>query len=159
MKIKSIAVILLCLSLAGCVESNFLLAEDSRLPKWMQLPAGYKRADVTVSLFLYSGSSSRLIMRGPAPKRKLLLSTLATVNRHEVTLQEAKRRGDRYDFSPAYYSATFKGVNDIIKFPCRGPVFWMADTVDVKISTFSPNCPNVDASRIYDLIGSPNPWW
>ena len=38
----------------GCVESQFTLAPDSRIPKWFSLPPGYARGDVTVKLTYYT---------------------------------------------------------------------------------------------------------
>jgi len=39
--------------LSGCAESNFNLAEDSRVPVWFKLPDGTTRADVRLSATYY----------------------------------------------------------------------------------------------------------
>ena len=130
-----------------CVESNFLLAEDSRIPKWVKLPEGYSRTDVTVSLFLHTIGKATLIVRGPAPDRKTLLKLKINADWHEATIKEKNRRGN-YLFRPHYYLATYNGVNDIIEFPCKGPVFWMTDSIDKNTTTDEPECPPID----YKLI-------
>jgi hypothetical protein len=135
----------------GCVESNFLLAEDSRLPKWVKLPDGYTRADVNVSLFLHLHPFARIIVREKGHNQKKLIDVLVKAGWHEATQQEESRRGT-LEFSPHYYYISYKGVNDIIKFPCKGPVFWMVDSIDTKTSSTRPECPSID----WKLIG--NPW-
>jgi hypothetical protein len=135
----------------GCIESNFLLNDESRLPKFILLPNGITRNDVTVSLFLYTAGDARFVVRGPAPERKILLNIVAKADWHETTLMEEKRRGT-YDFSPHYYKVVFNGVDDIIKFPCKGPVYWMSDNTNDSIISPEPECPPVN----WELIGRPS---
>jgi hypothetical protein len=150
-----IFVVILCsmwlLFTRACVESNFLLSQDSRLPKWVKLPNGYTRQDVTASLFLYTGPFARFIMRGPAPDRKKLMDVLITANWHPATIEELKKCHN-CDLSPQYYSASYKGITDLIEFRCKGPLFWIADKLNTAVSTTSSECPDID----YRLIG--NPW-
>lgn len=42
-----------CNPARGCIESNFELAPESRLPTWLQLPPGISRQDVSLSLYYY----------------------------------------------------------------------------------------------------------
>ena len=55
-----ICVLAACSPIRGCVESNFELAPESRLPKWVQVPASAKRADVSVELEYYVPPSQRI---------------------------------------------------------------------------------------------------
>jgi hypothetical protein len=41
------------LALAGCAESSFVLAPDSRLPAWFEIPAGRTRGELTVTMDYY----------------------------------------------------------------------------------------------------------
>jgi hypothetical protein len=53
-KALGIALIITCLFMAACMpESTFQLADDSRLPKWIQLPAGQSRSDIAVEMSYY----------------------------------------------------------------------------------------------------------
>jgi hypothetical protein len=59
---------LYALAIKGCEyfpESSFQLADDSRLPRWITLPPGLTRADVSVTLNLYSalGPDAKFILR------------------------------------------------------------------------------------------------
>jgi len=152
--ICSIFLSCLILSITGCVESDFLLAEDSRLPKFINLPEGYARADVTVSLFLFTVGKARMVVRGPSPERKILLNIKVKADWHQVTLAEEKRRGSLF-FSPHYYFSSYEGIEDIIEFSCSGPVFRMADRINTNTITSNdePDCPEI----AWDIIGSP--WW
>jgi len=145
-----VCVLCACNPIYGFVESNFLLAKESRLPVWISLPEGYVRDDVTVSLFLYTFNKAKFIVRGPGTERKILVNIVAKANWHNVTKEEVKRRGN-YNFSPQYYSVIYQGVEDIISFPCKGPIFLMVDNAEKNFSSIQPECPSVDL----DLIGNP----
>ncbi len=49
-----VALFTACNPMRGCAASEFELAPDSRLPRWMQRPSGYQRADVTVRIAFYT---------------------------------------------------------------------------------------------------------
>ena len=147
----SASLICSCNPLLGGVESNFLLAKDSRLPKWIELPEGYLRDDVTVSLFLYTFKKARFVVRNRAPSRDVLVNIITKSKWHKLTKEEAKRRGN-YNFSPQYYSVTYQDIEDIISFPCKGAVFWMVNEAKESYSAQQPVCPPVDLEEIG------NPW-
>jgi hypothetical protein len=46
--------IVACSPIRGCVESEFNLAPDSRLPKWFSLSGGFSRDQVSVRLTYYT---------------------------------------------------------------------------------------------------------
>ena len=52
-------------------ESSFELAPESRLPRWITLPPGYARADVSVTLNIYSipGLDARFILKDRQGKK------------------------------------------------------------------------------------------
>lgn len=41
-------------AVSGCLESSFRIASESRLPKWVTLPAGVERADVSLTVSYYT---------------------------------------------------------------------------------------------------------
>ena len=61
---------IVCFTNMGCeflAESTFKLADESRLPKWVTLPPGLTRADVSLTISYYSmpwGGSARFILQG-----------------------------------------------------------------------------------------------
>lgn len=136
-----------CNPIDGFVESNFLLANDSRLPVWLKIPDGYTRDDVTVSLFLYSSNKARFVMRGPKPEKGVLINIVTNADWHEITKEVVKRQGN-YNFSPQYYSVTYQSITDIVSFPCKGAVFWMVNAAGNDYSINQPECPPIDTNDI-----------
>ncbi len=52
--------------LSDCLESNFKLSDESRLPVWIHLPPKMKRQDVSLTLSYYSNpfrSTAKFILR------------------------------------------------------------------------------------------------
>ena len=47
------------LFLGGCSEANFKLSEDSRLPKWFQVPSNVQRNNFSVTMDYYVTSEGR----------------------------------------------------------------------------------------------------
>lgn len=62
MRLYNIVFIISLLAFAGCVESNFHLSKESRIPKWFSIPAGLSREDVTVTLFYYIVPTSKAVI-------------------------------------------------------------------------------------------------
>ena len=63
--LRRLLIVASCISscaLTGCIGSTFQLASVGRLPKWMALPPGLTRKDVSVTLNLYTP------LRGPEAK-------------------------------------------------------------------------------------------
>ena len=98
-------VVALCIfscAMTGCVESTFTLASESRLPRFVTLPPGLTRTDVSVTLNLYAP------LKGPDAKFVL-------ADRKGKKLAEVKGRTTRLT-SPTYYRiVTQNGATEIIK--------------------------------------------
>src|SRR5690349_16043685 len=72
-RIDTFLLFLVALTIAGSAigcewfpESTFELASESRLPKWIILPSGLTRADVSVTMSLYDslwGSDVKIILQ------------------------------------------------------------------------------------------------
>jgi hypothetical protein len=57
-----VAISVSCCAISGCVESDFTLANESRLPRGILIPPGLTRKDVSVTLSYYAS------LRGPNVK-------------------------------------------------------------------------------------------
>ncbi len=55
--------------LAGCLESTFNLASDSRLPRGLVTPSGFTRDDVSVTLDFYSSGPAQFTLRDKNGKK------------------------------------------------------------------------------------------
>jgi hypothetical protein len=84
----------------GFVESRFRLANESRLPKWFRMRAGYSRQDVRVVFTFYThpifDDKVVAVFYGPPPESKQLDESIGTRRVHPVTQREYKRASSRY---------------------------------------------------------------
>jgi hypothetical protein len=118
-----------CSPIRGCVESQFTLAPDSRLPKWIAIPPDLSRSDVTVELTYYVP---------PFPVDNAVIEfvgrngrTLSTVTGEmcwHPTMQKKKNQfgGFDPDSYPHYVYIRANGVVEVVEH-IRGPTFRIAD--------------------------------
>ena len=117
-------------AIVGCEyfpESTFELASESRLPKWITLPPGLTRADVSITMSLYYsfwGGNVKFILQDKKG------GTLTKV------YGEANGRGPLYlnhppqGFPPgysAYEVITINGITDIVELRKPEPIFYITD--------------------------------
>ena len=126
---------LVMLAIAGSVivlsewipESTFELASESRLPKWITIPPGLTRADVSITMTYYSvmwGNDATFILQDTKGKIRTKVNG------------KTRGRGTNYlkhtppGFSPGYpsYSViTVNGITDIIEHRKPEPIFYITD--------------------------------
>ena len=126
---------LVMLAIAGSVivlsewipESTFELASESRLPKWITIPPGLTRADVSITMTYYSvmwGNDATFILQDTKGKIRTKVNG------------KTRGRGTNYlkhtppGFSPGYpsYSViTVNGITDIIEHRKPEPIFYVTD--------------------------------
>jgi hypothetical protein len=132
MKPKIILVVLLfasCSPIRGCVESQFTLSPESRLPKWFSLPSGIARDDVTVTLKYYAP---------PVPVDDTVLDLtrengeiLSEVTGQRCWHPEMKKKRNQYggfdrESYPHYVYVRANGIVEVIEH-ARGPTFRVTD--------------------------------
>lgn len=118
-----------CSPIRGCVESQFTLSPESRLPKWFSLPSGIARDDVTVTLKYYAP----LV---PVDDAVLDLTRENGEILSEVTGQrcwhpEMKKKRNQYggfdpESYPHYVYIRANGIVEVIEHT-RGPTFRITD--------------------------------
>ena len=133
MKSKGLLIIALllaaCSPIRGCVESQFTLEPDSRLPKWFSVPPGYTRSDVTVELTYYVPPFpvDNAVMELVSRNGRTLLKVTGEVCWHPV--MEAKKNqygGFDPDSYPHYVYIRANEVVEIVEH-VRGPTFRVKD--------------------------------
>ena len=112
---------LACHPLLGLIESEFSLASDSRLPKWMTMPNGYSRHDTSISITFYSSNKVRFIVRGPTPEQKLLIEKIGTFRWHPLTKQNG------YAAYPIYFIISVDGVEETFEQMKPEPYLYIVD--------------------------------
>ena len=132
-----------CSSIRGCLESQFTLAPESRLPKWFSLPVGFSRADVTVQLKYYAPLL-------PVDDVVLELSGRNGQKLSEVTGQrcwhpEMKKKRNQYggfdpDSYPHYVYIRANGVLEVIEHTTRPTFRIIDDPILVKEAVESNRC-------------------
>ena len=111
----AILLTLVCLPIGGCIESTFSLASESRLPKWITLPAGVTRADVSLTVSFYStpgGGIARFVFRG---KNKQTIEETTGKERCLKPFQLTNASGGIPSGYPNYAVVTANGITEIFE--------------------------------------------
>jgi hypothetical protein len=116
--------------LVGCEyfpESTFELASESRLPKWITLPPGLTRDDVSVTMSYYIkpwGRSATFILQDKKGR------TLTKVDGKDKGLEPMQLKNPPQGFPPgypAYEVITVNGITDIVEHRKMEPIFYITD--------------------------------
>ena len=120
-------------AIIGCQyfpESTFELASESRLPKFVTLPPGLTRADVSLKMSYYVkpwGRDATFILRSGG-------RTLAKVNGKQKGSEPLRLKNPPQGFPhgyPSYEVITVNGITDIIEHKKMEPVFYTTDDAAV----------------------------
>ena len=117
-------------SAIGCEwfpESTFELASESRLPKWITLPPGLTRADVSITMSYYVmpwGRSSTFILKDT---RGQIRTKLRGKDRGLGPSYLKHPPQGSPPGSPAYEVITVNGITDIIEHRKPEPIFYVTD--------------------------------
>jgi hypothetical protein len=117
-------------SAIGCEsvpESTFELASESRLPKWITLPPGLTRADVSVTMSYYVmawGTSATFILKDT--KAKTWTKVDGKVKGSEPLQLKHPRQGLPPGY-PSYEVITSNGITEIIEHRKQEPIFYITD--------------------------------
>ena len=116
-------------AIIGCQyfpESTFELANESRLPRWITLPPGLTRADVSITMSYYIkpwGRTAKFTMQGKEVTGKLKCNE---------PFQLRKPTGESASNYPAYELATVNGISEVIEHRKMEPVFYISDDAEVR---------------------------
>jgi hypothetical protein len=133
MKPKKLIIVALlfasCSPIRGCVESQFTLSPESRLPKWFSLPSGISRDDVTVTLKYYAlpvavDDAELDLMKKDGQK-------LSEVTGQRCWHPQMKKKQNQYggfdpESYPHYVYIRANGIVEVIEH-ARGPMFRVND--------------------------------
>ena len=117
-------------SAIGCEwfpEATFELASESRLPKWITLPPGLTRADVSITMSYYVmpwGRSATFILRDM--KRKIRTKVNGKMRGGGPNQLKHPPPGFPPGY-PAYEVITVNGITEIIEHRKPEPIFYITD--------------------------------
>jgi hypothetical protein len=132
MRASALGLFAALLTLNGCAESSFELAQESRLPKWFELPAGASRKDVKVTMDYYV-----------LPWGREATFKLFDAQGHKVSEKSGKQRG-LYPLTlknppagyasgyPSYEVITVGSAVDVVEHRHMEPRFYMTDDSAVR---------------------------
>lgn len=125
--------VLLCavFGLTGCLESSFDLADQSRLPKWFDVPEKAHREDYSLRMDLYTGPSGGKAVFTLNKSGSLFGAKTYTINYADqpssITVElENPPKGYPSGY-PAYKVVKINGVVDIVELRRMEPFFYMTD--------------------------------
>jgi hypothetical protein len=122
-------------TITGCEyfpESAFELASDSRLPKWITLPPGLTRGDVSITMSLYDslwGSDVTFVLQD---KKGRTLKKIYGKQTPEGSLELKHPPPGFPPGYPAYEVITVNGITEIVEHRKMEPVFYVNDDPAVR---------------------------
>ena len=102
-------------AVSGCLESSFRIASESRLPKWVTLPAGVERADVSLTVSYYTtlwGDSVQFTLQD---KNKQTIKKVSGEDRCLKPFQLTNSPGGLPSGYPNYAVVTVDGITEILE--------------------------------------------
>jgi hypothetical protein len=118
---------------AACAEARFVLAADSRLPRWFSVPAGLSRSDIRVTLTYYEPPSGRIAVLKMFGENGQLLSEVRGI----VRRPRRDARGRELEPTapvdyPSYEAIVANGLAEFVEHRRREPVFYVTDDPAIK---------------------------
>jgi hypothetical protein len=117
-------------AIVGCEyipESTFELASESRLPKWITLPPGLTRSDVSITMDLYDnlwGSNVKFILQDR--KKQILTKVYGRVKDTGPIQLKHPQQGFPPDY-PEYNIINVNGITEIVEYRKPEPIFYITD--------------------------------
>jgi hypothetical protein len=123
---------IVCLTPLGCLESKFNLASESRLPKWITLPAGVTRADVSLTISYYTTLSGGNAQFTLLDKSNRAIEKTSGKDRCGKPFQlTTPSHGSSPDGYPNYTAVTVGGITEILQQRKPEDILYVTDDPDV----------------------------
>ena len=133
---KVILILLVAGLVSGCVESEFHLAKDSRLPIWFEIPDGMQREDLDVVLTYYSTGTADLTLMDVRNGKSKSLKKIKGKSAHHPEYWTWAQKDWPKRSHPSYVVITVNGVKEIIEHRKMEPIFYISNESAV-INTIS----------------------
>jgi hypothetical protein len=109
------AVCIFACAMSGCLESSFKIASESRLPKWVTLPAGVARADVSLTVSYYTTLRGGSVQFTLLDKNKQTIEKTSGKDRCRKPFQLTNPTQGVPSGYPNYAVVTVDGITEILE--------------------------------------------
>ena len=133
-QLLAIVLVVTFLSIKGCElfpEATFTLANDSRLPKWVTLPPGLTRPDISLTMSYYVMPWGRRAQFTLRDKNKQMLEKEGGKVRCREPFQLKNPPQGFPSGYPAYEAITVNGITEIVEHKKMEPIFYVTDDTAV----------------------------
>lgn len=139
-KLAKIFILLTCIACIGCdprygfMESNFQLADDSRLPKWFTVPKGYSRSDLNVTIDCYTSpcffcKNTVTTLYGLPPDNREIMKKAGRQRWHPLSdVRYNKYPANKY---PNYTIITIDGIEEVFEQRRADNVLYITDDPNI----------------------------
>ncbi len=131
-------ILLVACSTRGCVESEFHLAKDSRLPIWFNIPDGIQREDLDVTLTYYTTGPADLTLLDIREGKSKTLTKIKGNNMHHPEYWAWAQKDRPKRSHPLYVVINVDGISEIIEHKKIAPIFYISNEAAVQ-NTISNN--------------------
>lgn len=114
-------------AVSGCLESSFRIASESRLPKWVTLPAGVKRADVSLTVSYYTTPLGDDVQFTLQDKNKQIIKKVSGKNICRKPFQLSNSPRGIPSGYPNYAVVTVDGITEILEQRMPGDILYVTD--------------------------------
>ncbi len=134
---------IVCFTNVGCeflAESTFKLADESRLPKWVMLPQGLTRDDVSLTMSYYIrpwGNSAQFTLQNKNGQVIIKEDGKVTCKEPFKLKSSPQQSSSGY---PTYEPITINGITEIIEHRRMEPIFYVTDNPGVWKQYQSTGC-------------------
>lgn len=128
LRILKFVLLFATLGLAGCLESSFELAPESRLPKWFEAPEGVSRSDLKITMDYYSTfDGAEAVFKLHKKDKFFALKTVTVVPRLPYANNLKNPPAGFQKGYPKYVVITVDGVTDVIEHRKMESIFYLTD--------------------------------
>ena len=114
-------------AMSGCLESSFKIASESRLPRWITLPAGVARADVSLTVNYYTTLRGGSVQFTLLVKNKQPIETTSGKDGCRNPFQLTNPTQGLPSGYPNYAVVTVDGITEILEQKKPEDILYVAD--------------------------------
>lgn len=126
---RLVLILAIVAGMSGCLESSFVLAPESRLPRWFDVPEGATRSELRVTMDLYSTGES--IFKLYKKNSFFALKKVTGISRFPYSNYLKNPPVGFQKGYPAYEVITVNGITDVIEHRKMEPIFYVTDDPNV----------------------------